>query len=102
MILVTFDFQVARVLPTKFRVNWPFVSGKETQIHFQDSRHGGYLGFSIRTNLATCDPQVTLIFPTKFRISWRFGSRDEAQNRFSRWRSWLPSWISIQNTLSYF
>ena len=27
MILATFDLQVTLVLPMKFRVNWPFVSG---------------------------------------------------------------------------
>ena len=27
IILVTFDLQVTLILPTKFRVNWPFDSG---------------------------------------------------------------------------
>ena len=103
------------MLPTKFRVNWPFSSGEEAKnrfsrwlpwrpswisigtilailiykspqcllrslesiglsvqekkvnIDFQDSGHGGHLGFLIRTILAIFDLQVTLMFPTKFR-----------------------------------
>ena len=31
MILAVFDLQVAPILPTKFRVNWPFGSGEEVQ-----------------------------------------------------------------------
>ena len=29
MILAIFDLQVTQMLPTKFRVNWPFGSGEE-------------------------------------------------------------------------
>ena len=102
------------MLPTKFRVNWPFSSGEEAKnrflrwlpwrpswisdwhdfsyflstshpnvsyqvwrivfsvqekklnIDFQDSGHGGHLGFLIRTILAIFDLQVTLMLPTKF------------------------------------
>ena len=101
------------MLPTKFRVNWPFGSGEEAKnrfsrwlpswisdwhdlaifdlqvtqcllpslesialsvqekklnIDFQDSGHGGHLGFRIRTILAIFDLQVTLMLPTKFRV----------------------------------
>ena len=37
------------MLPTKFRVNWPFGSGEEANIDFQDDRHGGHLEFPIGT-----------------------------------------------------
>ena len=53
-ILAIFDLQVTPVLPTKFRVNWPFSSG-EAKIDFQDGCHGGLLGFPIGTILAIFD-----------------------------------------------
>ena len=34
MILTTFDLQVTSILPMKFRVSWPFVSGEEVQNRF--------------------------------------------------------------------
>ena len=34
--------------PTKFQVNWPFDSGEEGKIDFQDGSHGGHLGLQIR------------------------------------------------------
>ena len=44
------------MLPTKFHVNWPFCSGEETEIDFQD---GGHLGFGIGTILAIFDPDAS-------------------------------------------
>ena len=32
MILAIFDLQVTQMLPTKFRVNWPFGSGEEAKM----------------------------------------------------------------------
>ena len=135
------------MLPTKFRVSWPFGSGEEgknrlsrlqpwwpswisnrnnfsyffiyksswcflpsfesigllvqekkSKIDFQDGRHGGHLGFWIRTVLAIFYLHVTPMLPTKFWVNWPFGSGEEAKNRFS----WGPSWISNQNDFSYF
>ena len=34
MILAIFDLQVTQMLPTKFRVNWPFSSGEEAKNRF--------------------------------------------------------------------
>ena len=87
------------MLPSKFGVNWPFGSGEEAKIDFQDGGHGGHLGFPIGTILAIFDLQVTLMVPSKFGVNWPFGSGEEAKNRFSRWR---PSWISDRNEFSYF
>ena len=42
------------------------------------------------------------MLPTKFGVNWPFGSGDEVRNRFSRWQSWQPSWISDRNDFSYF
>ena len=53
------------MLPTKFRVNWPFGSGEEEKKDFQD---GGHLGFLIGKISATFDLQVTPMLPTKFRV----------------------------------
>ena len=46
--------------------------------------------------------QVTQMLPTKFRIKWPFSSGEEAKNRFTRWLSWWPSWISDRDDFSYF
>ena len=62
-ILAIFDLQVTLMLPSKFRVKWPFSSGRKRKIDFQD---GGHLGFPIGTILAIFDLQVTLMIPTKY------------------------------------
>ena len=87
------------MLPTKFRVNWPFSSGEEAK-NFQDCCHGSHLGYPIGTILAIFDLQVTPMSPTKFGINWPFGA-GEAKYRFSRWRPWWPSGISDHNDCSY-
>ena len=72
------------MLPSKFRINWPFGSGEEAKKDFQDGGHGGHLGFPISTILATFDLQVTPMLRSKFGVNWPFGSGKEAKNRFSR------------------
>ena len=42
------------------------------------------------------------MLPTKFPVNWPFDSGEEVKNRFSRWRTSGPSWISDQNVFSYF
>ena len=75
MILAIFDIQVTSMLPTKFRVSWPFGSGEEAKIDFQDGHHGGHLGFPIGMVLAIFILQVTSMLPTKFRFNWPFWFR---------------------------
>ena len=87
-ILAIFDLQVTPMLPSKFGVNWPFGSGGEAKIDFQD---GGHLGFPTSTILAIFDHQVTQMLPSKFGVNWPFGSGEEVKNRFSRWQPWPPS-----------
>ena len=58
------------MLPTKFQVNWPFGSGEEAKIDFQDGSHGGHLGFPIRMILAIFYLQGTQMLPTKFQVHW--------------------------------
>ena len=58
------------------------VQEKKGKINFQDSRHGGHPGLSIRTILGIFYLHVGPIFPTKFRVSWPFGSGDGGQNIF--------------------
>ena len=60
-------------------VNWPFSSGEEAKIDFQDVGHGGHLGFLIRTIFAIFNLQVTLMLPVKFKVNWHFGSGEEAK-----------------------
>ena len=123
-----FYVQVTLMLPTKFRVNWPFSSGEEVKNRYQDGGHGGHLEFRIDRTilaifdllvtlmatlasildfrserfLAIFDLQVTQMLPTKFRVNWPFGSGENGKNRLSRWPPWWPSWISDQNDFSYF
>ena len=102
MILAIFDLHVTQMLPTKFRVNWPFGSGEERKIDFQDGCHGAHPGFTIGMILAIFDLQVNPMLPTKFGVNWPFGSGEEAKNRISRWLPWWPSWISDRHDFSYF
>ena len=88
------------MLPSKFRVNWPFSSGEEAKNKFQDD--GGHLGLPIGMNLAIFDLQVSLLTPTKFQVKWPFGSGEKTKNRFSRWPPWRPSWISYSNFITIF
>ena len=44
-ILAIFDLKITLMLPTKFRVNWPFSSREEVKIGFQDGSHGRHVGF---------------------------------------------------------
>ena len=53
---------------------------------FQDSGHGGHLGFPIGTTLAIFDLQITPMRPTMFKFNRPFASGEESKNRFSRWR----------------
>ena len=66
---------------------------------FQDGRHGGYLGFQIRTISASFDLQVAPIRPTKILIKWSLGSGEEAQNRF---RPWQPLGFQIGTIFAIF
>ena len=61
------------MLPTKFRVNWPFCSREEAKIDFQDGHN--HLGFPIRKILAIFDLQVTPMLPI-FQVNWPYGSGD--------------------------
>ena len=70
------------MLPTKFRVNWPFGSGEE-KIDFPAGRHGGHLGFPMGIILAIFNLQITLKLPTQVRVNWPFGSGKVVKNRFS-------------------
>ena len=72
------------MLPTKFRVNWPFVSERERKIDFQDGGHDGHFGLRIGTILTIFALQDTPMVPTKFQVNWPFSSGGEAKNRFSR------------------
>ena len=56
-----FIYKSPRCFPSKFGVNWPFSSGGEVKIDFQDGHHGGHLGFPIGMILAFFDLQVTLM-----------------------------------------
>ena len=85
--------------PSNFRVNWHFGAVEKQKLDFQDGVH---LGFPIGTIIAIFDLQVTLMLLTKFRVNLLLGLGEEAKNRFSRWLSWRPSWISDWHNFRYF
>ena len=61
-----------------------------------------HLGFPIGTILPTFNLPVTPILPAKFRVNLPFASGEEAKNRFSRWSTWWPSWMSSRTILVIF
>ena len=91
------------MLPTNFQENKQnLVQENKQNKEFQDGRHDGHLGFPIQTTSAILDLQVTGMLPTKFQVKRLFSSGEEEKNRFSRWLSWQPSWISDRDDLRYF
>ena len=95
-ILAIFDLRVIPMLPTKFRVNWPFGSGEEAKNRFSrwlpwrpswisDWHDFSYFWYK--------SPQCLLRSLKSIGLS--------VQYRFSRWRPWWPSGISDQNDFSY-
>ena len=86
------------LLPT-FESTGISVQYKKRKNFFQD---GGHLGFPNGTIIAMFDLQVTQMLPTKFQVNWLLGLGEEVKNRFSRWLSWRPSWISDWHDFSYF
>ena len=60
------------MLPTKFRINWPFSLEEEGKIDFKDGRH---LGFPIGTNLAifisTSHPDASYQFSNQLALWFR-------------------------------
>ena len=70
------------------------VQEKKFKIDFQDGNCCSHLVFPIRMIFATFDLQVTSMILTKFQVNWPFGSGEEVKDRFSRWPTWPPPWIS--------
>ena len=58
------------MLPTKFRVNWPIVSGEEVKNRFSKWLPWQPSWNSIKNALAIFDLQVTLTLPTKLPVNW--------------------------------
>ena len=87
------------MLPTKFRVNWPFGSEEEAKNRFsrwlpwRPSWISDWHDFSYFSSTMS---------PNKFGVNWPFGAGEEAKYRFSRLRPWWPSGILDQNDFSYF
>ena len=64
------DLQVTLMLPSKFKVNWPFGSGDEAKNRFSNWRPWLPSWISDRNGLVIFDLQVTPMLPTKFRVNW--------------------------------
>ena len=72
-------------------------SNPPLKIDFQDGRHGGCLGFLIRTILAIFDLPVTPMLPTMFRVKWPFGSKVEAKIDFQDGHLGFPIGMILAN-----
>ena len=97
-ILANFDLRVTPMLPTKFRVNWPFGSREEAKNRFSRWLPWQPSWISDWHDFSHFWSTVTPMFPTKFGVNWSFGAGEEAKYGFSRW--W-PSGILDQNDFSY-
>ena len=85
------------MLPTKFRVNWPFGSGEDAINRFSMAP----VWISDRNSLALFILQTIPKLPIWVRVSWPFGSGKEVKNRFSRRPpSWISDWIDLNYFLS--
>ena len=69
------------MLPTKFRVNWPFCS-EEAKNRFSGWPPWRPSWISDQNNFSFFDLQVTSMLPTKFQVIWPFGEGEEAKNSF--------------------
>ena len=75
-ILAIFHLQFTPMLPTKFRVNWPFTSGEEAKKRFSTGRRSGHTGLPKGTILAIFD----LCFLPSFQsTALRFRGRSAKQ-----------------------
>ena len=101
-ILAIFDLQVSQMLPTKFRVKWPFGSGEETKNRFSRLPPWQPSWISDRNDFSYFWSTSHPMLPTKFWVNWPFGSGEEVKDGFSRCPPWRPSWISDRNNFSYF
>ena len=70
------------MLPTKFRVKWPFSPGEEAKNWFSRWLSWRPLGFLIGMILAIFDLKITLMLTTQFEVNKPFGSGEEVKNRF--------------------
>ena len=76
-----FDLQVPLMLSAKFRANWPFSSGEETQKRFPRWRPWLPSWISDRNDFSSFFYlQVTLMLPTKFLESICLSVQEKKQN----------------------
>ena len=74
------------ILPTKFRVNWPYGSGEEIKNRFSRWYKDGHLGFPIGMILSIFDLKDAPIVSMKFRVrkkNFKNDFRDGGHFRFS-------------------
>ena len=93
------DLQVTLMLPTKFRVNWPFNSeeGKNRFSRWPPSWISKWNDFSYFYIYKS-----SWCFLPIFKSTGPLVQENKRKKRVSRWPPWRPSWISDPNNLSYF
>ena len=67
---------------------------------FQDSRHGGHLGYRNRTTLAILNLYVAAMPPIMFWLNPTYSVGGDVVCNITRWPPWQPSWKSEQNDFS--
>ena len=88
------------MLPTKFRVNWPFSSEEEGKNRFSRwpqswiSNRNDFSYFYIYKS--------TRCFLPIFKSTGPLVQENKQKKIVSRWPPWQPSWFSNQKKLSYF
>ena len=93
-ILAIFYLKVAKILPTKLRVNWPFGSGEEAQNRFSRRPPWQPTWFSYFRSLKS-----PWYFLPSFESNGNWVQEKKCKNRFSKWLPWQPTWISDLNYL---
>ena len=65
------------MLPTKFRVSWPFSSEEEGKIDFQDGSHLGYpIGTILVIFISTSHPDASYQFSNQLALWFRKVSKN--------------------------
>ena len=93
--LATFDLQVTQILPSKFRISWPFGSEAETQNRFSRQRPWQPSWISNRNEFSYFF--YTLMFPTKFQVNWPIGPGEEKKQIFK-----MAAMVAIMDFLRSF
>ena len=102
IILATVDLQVTSILPMNFE-NCPFGSGEKVQNKiFNMATIAAIWDFLLQRFELFLLYKSPRCFVPSFKSIGLSVHQKKGKNRFSRWPSWQPSWISDRDDFSYF